>query len=61
MIDLYDLKITAKYDGAQYTKIEEFDFTVEIIDACATADLTIDPSILTSASIAYTIGHQADI
>ena len=47
-IDTYNLKLTAKYIGSIYTKKGELPFTVDVTDPCATAELQIDSSILSS-------------
>ena len=47
-IDSYDLKVSAKYTGVDYsfTDANKLAFTVEIDDPCATQIRTIQPSIL---------------
>ena len=54
-LDIYDLKVTAKYVGTQYTNTAELPFKVTLLDHCATATLTIDPTILNANPIIYTI------
>lgn len=60
-LDIYNLKVTAKYVGTQYTNTAELPFKVTLLDHCATATLTIDPSILNANPIIYTIARAADI
>ena len=52
---MHDLKITAKYEGAQYTKVAELSFTVDVKDPCLYAELTIGPSFISSSSLEYEI------
>ena len=61
-IDVYDLKVTAKYPGELYTKKDVLPVTVAIEDPCQLGQLVIDPSIITpTPSIPYKIGHEADL
>ena len=54
-IDMHELKITAKYEGAQYTKVAELSFTVDIDDPCLDAELTIGQDIISSLQLEYTL------
>ena len=59
-MDTYNLKLTAKYAGEEYSHITELSFTVTIDDPCVLADLTILPTILdslTTQHISYKIGY----
>ena len=51
----YNYKVVAKYSGAAYTYAGELPFQIVIDDPCASAILTIDPTIFTSLSITYDI------
>ena len=60
-IDVYNLKVTAKFEGSEYTNIAELPFMVTILDPCATATLMLDSSILSADPIIYNIASVADI
>ena len=53
----YPLRLSVRYDGdpAHYTNVKTLDFSVELVNPCIEAELTIDPSILTSTSIHYEV------
>jgi hypothetical protein len=57
-MDVYSLKVIAKYTGAKYTKVGELPFTVTVDDHCVDATLTFDPTVTPSSPIIYFIGHQ---
>ena len=59
-IGTYNLKVIAKYEGSQYTKMAELPFTVTVDDHCAPATLTIDPTILSLTAISYKIGYETN-
>ena len=57
----YNYKVVAKYTGAAYTYAGELPFQIVIDDPCASAILTIDPTIFTSLSILYDIFYPTHI
>ena len=60
-MDVYSLKVVAKYAGTKYTKVGELPFTVTVDDHCVDATLTIDPTILSSIPVNYFIDSSARI
>ena len=60
MADMYELKLTAKFEGDIYTKMDELDFTVLLVDPCLDAQLTIASEILESTEIVYPIYKPAE-
>ena len=54
-ISSYNYKVVAKHTGATYTYAGELLFQIVIDNPCASAILTIDPTIFTTLSIAYDI------
>ena len=51
---IYPLRLTAAFIG--YTHTATLDFQVTLVDTCATTTLSVDPTILSSLAIVYTIG-----
>ena len=60
-LQIYDLKVTAKYLGSQYTNVAELPFKVTLLDHCADAVFTIDPTIVQQNPILYDIGYTANV
>ena len=65
---IYPLRLSVKYDGAEYVTKDDLDFTVTITEVCISggtqpADITIDPAIITdhlpTRSTSYTLGQTA--
>ena len=57
----YQLRLTASYEGNpnHYTNTATLDFEVELVNPCIDADLTIDPSILSTLTIEYEVFDTA--
>ena len=56
----YVFSLSVKYEGSQYPVQDDVDVTVEIIDPCLAATLTIQSSILTSLDMVYALYSAAD-
>ena len=56
-VGLYELEVTAQYEGAIYINVQgTLEFTVMIEDPCALVPLVILPSIIPSSILSYIIG-----